>query len=74
MLEAAYSKMYTALTPDGPNKGSDVSEETTAKYYEMWNKSQEGNIDEQEWQSFCVDLLGDLMEANKDVFVRLKNR
>jgi len=89
LLEAAYSKMYNALTPDGPEankpgqynaltpdgpkKGTGVTEEAAAKYYAMMKKLENNKISEQQWQDFCMVLLGDIMEANKDLFVHLKN-
>jgi hypothetical protein len=33
-----------------------------------------GWITQEEWFKICFEILGELMEENKDVFVRLKNR
>ena len=65
LLEEAY---------DNINKGTGVTEETAAKYYAMMGKLERNEISEQQWQDFCMVVLGDIMEANKDVFIRLKHR
>lgn len=44
------------------------------KYNEMFAAVQAGQITEKQWADFCMEMLADIMEANKDVFVRLKNR
>jgi hypothetical protein len=33
-----------------------------------------GRITQEEWYKICFELLGEIMEENKDVFIRLKNR
>jgi hypothetical protein len=49
-------------------------QEATKQYGEMWNKVQAGQITEQQWKDFCFEVLGEILEDNKDVLVRLKNR
>lgn len=44
------------------------------QYYEMFAKVQAGQITEQAWFDYCFKTLSQIMEDNKDVFVRLKNR
>jgi hypothetical protein len=44
------------------------------KYKEMFDRFNKGEITQEEWRKFCFVLLGEVMEENKDVFVRLKNR
>jgi hypothetical protein len=45
-------------------------------YYEMYDKVQRGEISQEVWADYCMQLLGDIMEQPeiKAVFVRLKNR
>jgi hypothetical protein len=33
-----------------------------------------GWITQDEWYKICFELLGEIMEENRDVFIRLKNR
>jgi hypothetical protein len=33
-----------------------------------------GRITQEEWYKICFELLGEIMEENKDVLIRLKNR
>ena len=47
---------------------------TTEQYEEMWTKLQIGAITADDWQAFCMRMLEQVLEANKDVMVRLKNR
>jgi hypothetical protein len=44
------------------------------EYKEMFAKVQSGQISEKEWFDYCFEVLGNVVEENKDVFVRLKNR
>ena len=41
-----------------------------------WAKARfdNGMITEQEWFELCKEILVEIMEENKDVFIRLKNR
>ena len=43
-------------------------------YNEMFAKFNVGKITEQEWKAFCLKVLCEVMEENKDVLIRLKNR
>lgn len=51
-----------------------MKEERIKRYKEMFEKFTSGKITQEEWQAFCFVILGEVMEENKDVFVRLKNR
>jgi hypothetical protein len=44
------------------------------EYKEMFAKVQAGQISEQVWFDYCFQTLSEIMEDNKDVFVRLKTR
>lgn len=43
-------------------------------YNEMFAKVQAGQITEEVWFDYCAKLLALMMEDNKAVFIRLKNR
>jgi hypothetical protein len=47
---------------------------TYEMYDMMWFDLQEGLISEKEWREFCDDLFKQMLEENKDVLIRLKNR
>ena len=47
---------------------------TINQYYTMLEKFERDEITQQQWYDFCAMILGVIMEENKDVFVRLKNR
>ena len=40
----------------------------------MLDKFERGEITQQQWFSYCALVLEQIMEENKDVLVRLKNR
>lgn len=40
----------------------------------MWNKVQTGEITEQHWMDFCMNVLSEILDECDDVLVRLKNR
>ena len=44
------------------------------EYKEMFAKVQAGQITEQVWFDYCFQTLSQIMEDNKDIFARLKNR
>jgi hypothetical protein len=46
----------------------------TTEYKEMFAKVQAGLITEQVWFDYCFETLSQILEDDKDVFVRLKNR
>ena len=43
-------------------------------YILMHNMFKDGKISLQEWQEFCMIMLMELMQENKEVFQRLKDR
>ena len=45
-----------------------------SQYKEMFAKVQAGQITEQVWFDYCFETLSQILEDNKDIFVRLKNR
>ena len=49
---------------------------TGIHYYEMYDKVQRGEISQEVWADYCMQLLSEMMEQPeiKAVFVRLKNR
>jgi len=44
------------------------------QYHLMFEKVKKEEITLDEWDDFCHTLLAELMDHNKDVFIRLKNR
>ena len=56
------------------NKDMKIEQQMKEKYDHMFKLAQEGLISQQEWFEFTHDLLSKIMDENKDVFVRLKNR
>jgi hypothetical protein len=44
------------------------------EYYNNLEKLKNNEISQEEWYKFCQEILTVIMEENKDVFVRLKNR
>ena len=44
------------------------------EYFNNWEKLKNNEISQEEWYEFCQEILMVLMQENKDVFVRLKNR
>jgi hypothetical protein len=47
---------------------------TINRYYNMLDKFERKEITQQQWFTFCAQILEQIMEENKDVLVRLKNR
>ena len=47
---------------------------THEEYQKMWYALNDGIITEQEWRVFCDALFAQVLEENKDVMIRLKNR
>ena len=72
LLEEAYTKINEMDMSSSAASG--IDEETTKMYYDALKKFENGEITSQQWYDICAKLLGDLMEKNKDVFVRLKHR
>ena len=44
------------------------------QYYEMFAKVQSGIISEEVWKDYCFNILDEVLEQNKYVFIRMKNR
>ena len=44
------------------------------EYKEMFAKVQAGQISERVWFDYCFQTLSEIMEDNKDIFIRLKTR
>jgi hypothetical protein len=42
------------------------------EYSEKLSELMNGFISEQEWMDYCKTILEDVMEANKDVYIRMK--
>jgi hypothetical protein len=51
-----------------------MNKDTANQYYAMLEKYECGEITQQQWFAYCAMVLEVLMEENKDVFIRLKNR
>ena len=51
-----------------------MNKDTTNQYYIMLEKYERNEITQQQWFTYCAMVLEVLMEENKDVFIRLKNR
>lgn len=51
-----------------------MNEKFYAEYEQKFQAFQGGKISEKEWQDFCIQALSIIMEENKDVFMRLKER
>jgi hypothetical protein len=51
-----------------------MKNETIKRYNEMFAKFSKGEMTEKQWQYFCFEILGEVLEENKDVLIRLKNR
>ena len=51
-----------------------MSTTTINQYYTMLDKFERDEITQQQWFSYCALVLEQIMEENKDVLVRLKNR
>jgi hypothetical protein len=71
-LEEAYIKINESEVKASPT--SAIDPETTQHYFNALKKFENGEITSQQWYDICTKLLGDIMEQNKDVFIRLKNR
>jgi len=52
----------------------ELDPEVVANYWNALKKFENDEITSQQWYDVCAKLLGDIMEQNKDVFVRLKDR
>ena len=51
-----------------------TDEEMAERYYSALKKYENDEITREQWTDLCMQILGELMEKNKDVFIRLKNR
>lgn len=69
LLEEAYVKINEMHAPV-----AGIDPETQQMYWAAFEKFKNDEITSEQWYDICAKLLGDLMEKNKDVFVRLKHR
>lgn len=51
-----------------------MNEQLIKQYFENLQKFQNGEWTSDMWYVYCASVLDELMEENKDVFIRLKNR
>jgi hypothetical protein len=51
-----------------------MDKQLTNQYYDMLDKFERREITQQQWYAFCASILNVIMEENKDVLIRLKNR
>jgi hypothetical protein len=51
-----------------------MKQELVERYYDYYDRLKKGELTIQQWKDFCLLLLQEIMEENKDVFIRLKNR
>lgn len=51
-----------------------MTKEQVQEYYRNYNALHNGHITEEQWKNYCNDFLYDIMEQNKDVLERLKDR
>ena len=51
-----------------------MKQELVERYYDYHERLKKGELTIQQWNDLCLLLLGEIMEENKDVFIRLKNR
>lgn len=65
--------LLTCPSPD-LNINTVMNKQLTNEYYDMFEKFKRREITQQQWYAFCASVLSVIMEENKDVFVRLKNR
>lgn len=51
-----------------------MNTETIKVYNKMYEDFVSGKISDEEWQTFVDVILNDILEENKDVLIRLKDR
>lgn len=51
-----------------------MKQELIQQYFENLQKFQNGDWTSDMWYIYCASILDQLMEENKEVFIRLKNR
>lgn len=51
-----------------------MTREDVEEYYKNYAAMLEGHFSEEGWYKFCESFLREIMEENKDVLVRLKER
>lgn len=56
------------------SESSYMKKELVDRYYEAYRKLESNEITQQQWYDLCLQILGEIMEENKDVLVRLKDR
>jgi hypothetical protein len=56
------------------NTTPNLTPQRAEEYAENFRKYENNEWSCQQWTEYCTMLLAELMEANKDVLIRLKNR
>jgi hypothetical protein len=51
-----------------------MKQELVERYYDYYYRLKKGELTIQQWNDLCLLLLQEIMEENKDVLIRLKNR
>jgi hypothetical protein len=51
-----------------------MKQELVERYYDYYDRLKKGELTIQQWNDLCLLLLQEIMEENKDVLIRLKNR
>ena len=51
-----------------------MKQEMVSRYEWAKARFENGLISQDEWFKLCFEILGEIMEENKDVLIRLKNR
>lgn len=59
---------------EGMNYIKTMKQEIVSRYEWAKVRFENGLISQDEWFKLCFEILGEIMEENKDVFIRLKNR
>lgn len=49
-----------------------MTREQVTQYYQKMDQWQSGKITDNEWYMFCTVILGELLDENRDVLIRLK--
>jgi hypothetical protein len=44
------------------------------EYSEKLSQLMDGTITEEEWMAYCKEILEEIMDENKDVYIRMKER
>jgi hypothetical protein len=73
-MVAAYGYEEPLYEPVSMNQLLSIGHNAIDSYYDMLERVQQGDITDEVWYKYCTEVLTTLMEENKDVFVRLKER